>query len=128
MVPGVETVLSSPLVRAWQTAEVLCGGLSWPSPISLPELSPELPPHKAVLALQEYALRDSTPGGPVVLIGHRPNLHELAAYLLTGTPDGLRVSIKKGGMVRLSVDEPPEPGTATLRWLLNPRALLAGAM
>ena len=117
-------MLSSPLVRAWQTAEVFSEELSWPSPAPLPELSPELPPHKAV-----SALRDHLPGdygeGAVALIGHRPNLHEIAAYLLTGASGGLRVAIKKGGAVRLSFDGPPEPGTATLHWLLNPKAMLA---
>ncbi len=121
--PGVETVLSSPLVRAWQTAEILGRGLSWPSPTPLPELEPDLPPHKAVLALGGY-LPAGGGDGPVALIGHRPNLHEIAAYLLTGSPDGLQVAIKKGGAARLSFNGPLEPGTATLRWLLSPKALL----
>ena len=119
-------VFSSPLVRAWQTAEVLGEELSWPSPAALPELSPELPPHKAVLALRDH-LSGSPADGPLVLIGHRPNLHELAAYLLTGASGRLQIAIRKGGAARLSLDGPPEPGTATLRWLLNPKALLAAS-
>ena len=78
LVPEVGSVLSSPFVRAWRTAEIL-EQARWPSPVPCEELEPECPPHKVLDAL---ARRDGL--GSVALVGHRPGLHELVSYLLTG--------------------------------------------
>src|SRR3712207_8788698 len=47
------------------------------SDLSFPVLEPTLPPERAVLALEAYSEATS-----VAVVGHRPGLHELAAYLL----------------------------------------------
>ena len=91
----VDVILRSPYLRAWQTAQILAELDSWPAPKSFPVLEPTLPPEKAVLALEAYS-----EAGSVALVGHRPGLHELAAYLLTGHSDGLEIGIQKGGVVR----------------------------
>jgi phosphohistidine phosphatase len=118
MAPRVEVLLSSPLERAWRTAEILAEAAPWPAPQALPALEPDIPPHKAVIALETYA-----DAGSVVLVGHRPGLHELASYLLTGDAGGAEIRIKKGGAVCLAFDGAPEPGTGALRWLLTPKNL-----
>lgn len=59
VVPRVEVLLSSPYVRAWQTAEILSGEASWPAPCIFPALKPDVPPHKIELALRTYAEADS---------------------------------------------------------------------
>ena len=117
LLPSVDALLSSPLVRAWQTAEILAGLGGWPEPKAFPALEPESSPEVAALALEAYS--DS---GAVVVVGHRPGLHELVSYLLTGDAEA-DVSIKKGGALRLSIDGPPGPKTAALRWLLTPALL-----
>ena len=114
--PSVDALLSSPFERAWRTAQILDEETSWPAPEPLPALEPEVPPQKALIALQSYA-------GAVALVGHRPGLHELAAYLLTGDAQGTDISIEKGGAVCLSIDAPLSPGTATLTRLFMPRDL-----
>ena len=111
-----DAVLSSPYQRAWQTAQILSELDSWPTPEPSPVLEPTLPPQKAALALEDYA-------GTVAVVGHRPGLHELAAYLLTGEADGLEITIKKGGVVCIRIDGTLEPGAGELRWLLTPKAL-----
>jgi phosphohistidine phosphatase len=115
--------LSSPYQRAWQTAQILAELDSWPAPKSFPVLEPTIPPEKAVLALEAYS-----GAGSVTVVGHRPGLHELAAYLLTGQSDGLKIGIRKGGVVCLSFDGPVEPGAGELRWLLTPEFLRYLAM
>ncbi len=122
LVPEVDLVLSSPFTRAWRTAEIL-EKAGWPTPEPLEELEPDYPPHKILSVLARYA-----PGvESVALVGHRPNLHELVSYLLTGDQideaRGARVRIKKGGAVRLSFDGLPEPGAGSLEWLLTPKTL-----
>jgi len=111
-----DAVLSSPYLRAWQTAQILSELDSWPAPEPSPVLEPTLPPQKAALALEDYT-------GTVAVVGHRPGLHELAAYLLTGEADGLEIGLEKGGVACISFDGAVEPGAGELRWLLTPAAL-----
>ena len=117
LVPSVDALLSSPLARAWQTAEILAGLEGWPEPKAFPALEPEVTPGETALALEDYAGAAS-----VAVVGHRPGLHELASYLLAGDAEA-DVRIKKGGALRLNFDGPPEAGTAALRWLLTPALL-----
>ena len=123
LVPEVGLVLSSPFVRAWRTAEIL-EQAGWPSPVPCEELEPDYPPQKALSALARY--EDL---GPVAIVGHRPGLHELVSYLLTGDTIGedcgARVQIKKGGVARLHFDGAPELGAGSLEWALTPKALQA---
>ena len=123
IVPEVDVLMSSPYERAWRTAEILTQHAGWPSPQELPALEPEVPPEKAVLALEAY-----TDGQSVALVGHRPCLHEMAVYLLTGDAAGADMKIKKGGVVCIEFDEAPAAGAGTLRWLFTPKVLrnLAG--
>jgi phosphohistidine phosphatase SixA len=80
-------------------------------------------PEKATLALGDYA-----DAKYVAVVGHRPRLQELAAYLLTGKSDGMEIKIRKGSVTCIRFDDAPAPGTGKLRWLLTPKALrfLAG--
>ena len=121
LVPEVEVVLSSPFARAWRTAEIL-EQAGWPAPVPCEELEPDCPPHKVLNVLARY-------GGSVAIVGHRPGLHELVSFLLTGDmigeDCGARVQIRKGGAVRLSFDGPLKPGVGSLEWLLTPKALRA---
>ena len=116
--PEIEMLLSSPYSRAWRTAEVLSEETSWPTPTVFPALGSDVPPRKVFAALGTYEGLDS-----LALVGHRPSLHELAAYLLTGREDGMNIGIKKGGAVCLRFAGIPEPGKAKLRWLLTPETL-----
>ena len=109
--------MSSPYTRAWRTAEILAEQAGWPAPESFPALEPDVPPKKVVLALETYAEKS------IALTGHRPCLHELAVYLLTGDAAGADMKIKKGGVVCIEFDDAPEAGAGTLRWLFTPRVL-----
>jgi phosphohistidine phosphatase len=116
VVPRVDAILSSPYQRAWRTAKILSELDAWPAPEPLPVLEPTLPPEKAALALEDYA-------GSVAVVGHRPGLHELAAYLLTGEGNGLEIGLEKGGVACISFEGTPAPGAGELRWLLTPEVL-----
>ena len=119
VVPEVEVVLSSPFERAWRTARILAES-GWPAPAACEELEPDYPPHKLVPVLERHA-----GAGSVAVVGHRPGLHELASYLLTGDAEGAEITIKKGGIVCLRSDGTPVPGAASLRWALTPKILRA---
>ena len=116
--PKVDAVLSSPYERAWRTAEILAGLDGWPAPKPSTLLEPTLPPEKAAAELKAYEHAST-----VALVGHRPCLHELAAYLLTGEDYGANITIKKGGALCLRFDGRITPGSAQLRWLITPKIL-----
>ena len=118
IVPEVELVWASSLVRAQQTAEILSEETGWPKPRRLPALEPG----GSAASIFE-ALRSESELGCIALVGHEPDLHELVAYLLTGEPGAL-VEMKKGGCALLRFDGRLAPGRATLAWLLPPRVLL----
>jgi phosphohistidine phosphatase len=118
IVPEVDVLLSSPYERAWRTAEILDEEAGWPAPEEFPALEPDIPPEKVVVALQFYADKES-----IALSGHRPGLHELAVYLLTGHPEGADMKIKKGGVVCIEFDDAPNAGAGKLRWLFTPKVL-----
>ena len=118
IVPEVEVLLSSPYERAWQTAEILAEQAGWPAPEKLTALEPEVPPEEVVVALQTYQGKQS-----VALTGHRPCLHELAVYLLTGDAYSADMKIKKGGIVCIEFGDAPKAGAGTLRWLFTPKVL-----
>ena len=126
IVPRVDVILSSPFQRAWHTAEILSELDSWPAPEPLSVVAASrrrASPEKATLALGDYA-----DAKYVVVVGHKPRLQELAAYLLTGEGDGMKIKIKQGSVTCIRLDGAPAPGTGMLHWLLTPKALclLAG--
>ncbi len=114
--PPPDALLTSPYRRAWRTAEILSELDGWPSPEATPVLEPTLPPEKAALELAAHEEAEA-----VVVVGHRPGLHELAAYFLTGSGDGVEITVKKGGALCLRFDGVVEPGAGKLRWLLTPK-------
>ena len=119
LVPRADVVLSSPYARAWRTAEILADA-GWPAPKTVEELEPEYQAQDVATALGRF-----TQVANVAVVGHRPCLHELVAYLLTGEADDSWVTIKKGGVVCLRFPDgcTPGPATASLRWLLTPKLL-----
>jgi phosphohistidine phosphatase len=123
IVPEVEVLLSSPYERAWRTAEILAEQAGWPAPEKFPALEPDVSPEKVVIALQTYQGKQF-----IALTGHRPCLHELAGYLLTGDTGGADMKIKKGGVVCIEFDDVPKAGAGTLRWLFTPKVLRNIAM
>jgi phosphohistidine phosphatase len=118
VVPEVEVLLSSRYERAWRTAEILAAQAGWPAPEKLTALEPNVPPEKVVIALQTYQGKQS-----IALTGHRPCLHQLAVYLLTGDVGGADMKIKKGGVVCIEFDDAPMAGAGKLRWLFTPKVL-----
>src|SRR5438270_10080758 len=118
IVPSVSVVLSSPWARAWRTAELLEKEARWPAPVASEALESGRSPAEALQALQPF---DASAG--VVLVGHEPNMHELASYLLTADTGHVQLEYRKGGVARLQLLDGLRPGSAHLRWLLQPKAL-----
>jgi phosphohistidine phosphatase len=111
-----DQIVTSPLVRAKQTADVFAEALSPHPPVALSDaLAPSGTPVAVIEELAKYARR-----ARVALIGHEPNLGELAARLI-----GARraIEFKKGAICRIDVAalSPTRPGA--LRWFAPPKML-----
>jgi phosphohistidine phosphatase len=117
LVPAVETVLSSPYERAWQTAEILRDEAGWPPPEPCDALGAHHASRAALEVLQERRV------GSIALVGHEPYLSSLASLLLAGTPERVDTELKKGGAIGLRYDGDPVPGRAILLWSASPRIL-----
>jgi phosphohistidine phosphatase len=113
----LELVLTSPLVRASHTAELLVSGVGGkPRLESLEALSPGGRMGQVLEAVAKYSKRNKH----IALVGHEPDLGELAARLLRARGT---IEFKKGAVCCLELDGAMPTGPGTLRWLLPPRAL-----
>ena len=114
----LDLVLTSPLTRAMETAELLVSGLK-PAPVlrPLPTLTPGTAPAKVAESI--VAEKDVR---AIAVVGHEPGLGELAAWLI-----GARAPLpfKKGGMCRIDVAELPPGRTGQLVWFATPKMLRA---
>ncbi len=113
-------LLTSPLLRARQTADIL-HGLFRPRPavhIS-DDLSPGAAPEKLCSLLATLPV-DSV----VICIGHEPHLSLAAAFLLTGKP-GAWLSLKKAGACLIRLEEAARPAKGLLEWWLTAGQLRA---
>ena len=114
-----DVLLTSPLVRAKETAAIVAEGYGGnPDPRELAALASGMAPADTVRALRPYARH-----AHVLIVGHEPGLSGVAALLLTGSSEGFALDLKKGGLLALQLDGSPAPGGATLRWVLTPRQL-----
>lgn len=117
VVPRIDVLAGSPLVRAQQTAEVLARAFGGVAVETVPQLSPEHP----VDDLLPW-LRAQEADATVAVVGHDPHLGFLVGWLLTGRHESF-VELRKGAACLLAFDDPPAAGEALLRWALTPRQL-----
>lgn len=107
-----EIILSSPLLRARQTAERVRSMIQ-----------------SGIVRVSEYLSPGSDPGGIIkeldqqtcesaLLVSHQPFLGNLAARLL-GVSAEIRIEIRKGSLLALDIARPLQDSAATLRWLLT---------
>ena len=108
----VDAVVSSPKLRATQTAKPLANAIGL-KVIVEPRLAGALGPTELSAILADA-------GGPSrpVLVGHDPDFSALLSLLT-----GVRAEMRKGAIARLDIEGPIEPGSAKLAYLLPPRLL-----
>ena len=121
----VDVLLTSPYVRAWATAVILSAEAGWPAPIVLDAARPRTRLEHTLAELSRIAEQRSSigEGRAIALVGHEPDLGQLASLLLTGAPNTLWLRWRKGGVARLECDPALLPGSATLEEYLPPRML-----
>lgn len=112
-----DVILTSPLVRTRQTAEILADVLGSPAVVLVDALAPGGAQAAVLAELERHARK-----GRLAIVGHEPGIGELASRLI-----GLRhaLEFKKGAVCRIDVDALPPTAPGALRWLLPPKILRA---
>jgi phosphohistidine phosphatase len=105
--PGV--IFTSPLLRAVQTAEILAERLKHDGPVVVANA---LSHGFGLQSLRSLLAKAGNPA-EAALVGHEPDLGDLAATLL-GLAGGF--PLRKGAVLALEVDVGAPKGTATFLW------------
>jgi phosphohistidine phosphatase len=117
----IDLILTSPYLRATQTAEALRKTFDLPRDrlIRTDHLSPTGYADKLVEEIK------STHAGVenIAVVGHEPHLSGLVSMLVAGDPD-VSLNLKKGGVCCLSIDQLEYTRCANLNWLLSPAQLV----
>jgi phosphohistidine phosphatase len=111
-----DVLLTSPLVRTRQTAELVAAVFEARPPIvAVESLQPDGSYQAVLNDLQKQARRCR-----IALVGHEPGIGELAARLIGSRHP---FEFKKGATCRIDVETLPPSGPGTLRWFLTPKIL-----
>jgi phosphohistidine phosphatase len=114
-----DRILSSPYLRARQTAEIIAKAFDLHKVLQNTDALEPGGDHKRLVHLLNEIKCDSQ---SVLLVGHEPSLSELVARLVSG---GTHCSLvlKKGGLCKLTAAELSYGRCAFLEWLLTPKQM-----
>jgi phosphohistidine phosphatase len=110
-----ELILSSPLPRARQTAEIIVEVMGGEIPM---KLTGALAPSGSRSELYEE-LRAGQKLSALMVVGHQPSLGEIAGEIAWGSAEHY-IELKKGGACALEINELDPVPSGTLLWLLTP--------
>ncbi len=114
----VELLVSSPLVRAVETADEVAGSLMPQRREVWEELSCGVDEIALTVRLEE-----ALTSGSVFLVGHEPDIGELFAYWLTGRRGAFHTRVRKGSVSFLTAHSLPPDGRATFEWMMTAKQL-----
>jgi phosphohistidine phosphatase len=118
-----DLIVSSPLKRSLQTAQLVATETGYETPILI---SKALAPNATWTQFQRL-LHECSAYENVMVVGHNPNITSFIMQLVCG-PNGhdggrqhTRIRLRKGSIAKLNMQR----GPATLLWLLDPRVVKA---
>ena len=107
-----DVIVTSPKVRARQTAEIVAGTLGMSIKVD-GRLAEGFGQHELWSLLDELGAREP------MLVGHDPDLSTLVSYLI----DAARISLKKAALATVDLHTRIGDGEGDLRWLISPDLL-----
>jgi phosphohistidine phosphatase len=110
-------ILTSPLKRADETAHLLAEVLGTKQVETVESLAPGGSYRKLIAAIAPYKEEDT-----VVVVGHEPDLGELAGFFLRKDRES-PLPLKKAGACAIRFNGAPRAGAGELEWLASPRLL-----
>ncbi len=120
----INLIFTSPLLRARQTAEVVADVLKLQHKVKVIET---LSPGRGLVGAESgradlFIELGAHTFARALLVGHQPDLSEVASFMLTGNRN-LNIEFRKGGLCAIETTSIPPRGPGLLRWLLQPRQL-----
>jgi phosphohistidine phosphatase len=117
-IQDVDLLVSSPYLRAKQTAELFRQSLVPKKYFESIELIPSAPP----MAFAGWLRSNAALATKVVVVGHSPQLDLFASWCLSGRLESF-IEIKKSGILGLEIESFHDfkPGHAELRFLVSPK-------
>jgi phosphohistidine phosphatase len=119
VVGDVDVILSSPLIRAHDTAEIAARALGAEQKI---EICKELLPGSSLKSFLTYLSKFKALNS-IMVVGHEPDLGYMASALLGS--DKSIVEFKKGALCAIEVSTLPSHSNGKLIWHLQPKQLRA---
>jgi len=111
----VDTIISSPLKRAAQTASLVGNELSYEGKLQLENaLRPGAPYADFRRMLEKYARQES-----IMVVGHNPNLSEFLGRVVSEPGCEANIELKKGAVAKVDLGR----NSAVLQWCITPRVL-----
>jgi phosphohistidine phosphatase len=116
----IDVILTSPLRRARETAEIVAAQYDLDEHVLLTTaaLGPTGDRDALFTLLGSHARADG-----ILLVGHQPDMGELASVLLVGTPGLVPLPFKKAGLAAIAVASLPPRAAGTLEFFLTPGQL-----
>jgi len=119
---GVELdlILTSPLTRAIETAEILAGskGINRNEIKQTLSLAPGAPSEQLCAEIKSQG-----PAESIAIVGHQPDLGNLISRLVQNAEGVVSVELKKGSICCINLTETIPSLRGDLMWLLTPRQL-----
>lgn len=117
ILPSLNLIASSPLVRACQTADIIASEFGAVRVVQIAALSPRKPPAQLLDWINAHS-----PESTVALVGHEPHLSTFLCWILTGLQESF-ISLKKGGAALIKTSTPVAAGRGKLLWVMKPSQL-----
>ncbi len=115
LVEDIPLILTSPLKRALETAEILQAAFPRAKLRQQSLLSPGFDPDALLRSIAGQP-------GPIALVGHEPDLSQWIGYMTSGSSRSV-VRMKKGCVCRVDMPDPGAAGEACIAWLLTVKQL-----
>ena len=117
---SVDAIVTSPLVRAIETAEIAHKGLKASGKLVVSE---ELAPNGDPFALMDELGGEYGEDSDVMIVGHEPYLSDLVSVLAGGVPSEV-VRLRKGALCKLRLLSPRYGRCGWIEWSLTPKQMV----
>jgi phosphohistidine phosphatase len=106
-------IVSSPLLRARQTAEIIAAEMNYTSEIIIDEKLNSGSESDDVIDIANYL-----DAANIMFVGHQPDLSKHVSYMISST--GAAVEFRKSAAAKVSFNKKAAPGRGVLEFLIPP--------